>query len=100
MLRGLFQLSDLGLLLFVLLHPLLIAAFLFHGVETVIAGVKLRFAVFDLNDPVHGAVQKVAVMGDGHHGAPELLDVGLQPLRSVEIQMVGRLVQQQDVRIL
>ena len=92
--------GDLGLLLFVLLHPFLIAAFFFHRVEAVIAGVKLRFAVFDLNDPVHGAVQKVAVMGDGHHGAPEFLDIGLQPLRSVKVQMVGRLIQQQNVRIL
>ena len=98
--RRLFQLGDLGLFLFILLHPLLIAAFFFHRVEAVIAGVKLRFAVFDLNDPVHGAVQKVAVMGDGHHGAPEFLDIGLQPLRSVKVQMVGRLIQQQNVRIL
>ena len=38
LLRGFLQLGDLGLLLFVLLHPLLIAAFLFHRVEAVIAG--------------------------------------------------------------
>ena len=85
LLRRLFQLGDLGLFLFILLHPLLIAAFFFHRVEAVIAGVKLRFAVFNLNDPVHGAVQKVAVMGDGHHGTPEFLDIGLQPLRSVKV---------------
>ena len=39
-------------------------------------------------------------MGDGHHRAPKFLDVGLQPLGSVEVQVVGGLVQQQDVRVL
>ena len=100
LLRRFFQLGDLGLFLFVLLHPLLIAALLLHSVKAVIAGVELRLAVFDLNDPGHGAVQEVAVMGDGHHGAPELLDVVLQPLGGVEVQVVGGLVQQQDICVL
>ena len=100
LLRRLFQLGDLGLLLFVLLHPLLIAAFFFHRVEAIVTGVELRLAVFNLDHSGHGAIQKIAVMGNGHHGAPEFLDIGLQPLRSVKVQMVGRLIQQQNVRIL
>ena len=51
LLRRLFQLLDLSLLLQVLLHPLLIAALLLHGVKAVIAGIKLRLAVRHLNDP-------------------------------------------------
>ena len=51
LLRCLFQLLDLGLLLQILLHPLLIAALLLHGVKAVIAGIKLRLAVRHLNDP-------------------------------------------------
>ena len=100
LLRRMLQLLDLGLLLQVLLHALLIAALLFHGVKAVVSAVKLRLAVLDLNDPGDDAVQEIAVMGNGHHSAPETADVLLQPLRGVEVQMVGRLVQQQDVRIL
>ena len=38
-------------------------------------------------------------MADGHHGAVEFAQVFLQPLRSLQIQMVGRLVQQQDIGV-
>ena len=100
LLRRFFQLSDLGLFLFILLHPLLITALFFHGVEAIVAGVELRLAVFNLDHSGHGAIQKIAVMGNGHHRPPELLDVIFQPLCGMEIQMVGWLVQQQDIRIL
>ena len=100
LLRRLLQLLDLGLLLFVLLHPLLVAAFLLHGVEAVVPAVELRPAVLDLDDPGDGAVQEVPVVGDGDHRAVESPDVLLQPLGGVEVQVVGGLVQQQDVRVL
>ena len=83
LLGGLFQLLDLGLLLQILLHPLLIAALLFHGVEAVIAAVKLRLAVQHLDDAGHGAVQEIAVMADGHHRAVEPAEVFLQPFRGL-----------------
>ena len=97
---SLFQLLNLGLFLLILLHPLLEAPFLFHGIEAVISAVKLRLAVLNLNDPGHDPVQEIAVMGDGHHRPPEGADILLQPLRGMEVQVVGRLVQQQDIRIL
>ena len=100
LLGGLFQLPDLGLLLHVLLHALLIAPLLFHGVEAVIPAVKLRLAVQDLYDAGDGAVEKVAVMGDGDDGAAKFGDVLLQPHGGLQIQMVRRLVQQEDVRVL
>ena len=100
LLRRLLQLCDLGLLFFVLLHPLLVATFLLHGVEAVIPAVKLRFPVLDLDDPGDGAVQEIPVVGDGDHRAVERANVLLQPLGCVEVQVVGGLVQQQDVRVL
>ena len=39
-------------------------------------------------------------MGDGEHRAPEAGHIVLQPLHRVQIQVVRRLVQQEDVRIL
>ena len=56
LLGALFKLGNLGLLLFVLLHPLLIAALFFHRVEAVVAAVKLRLAVEHLDDAGDGAV--------------------------------------------
>ena len=100
LLRRLFQLLNLSLLLLVLLHALLKAALLFHGVKTIVAAVKFRLAVQHLNDACHCAVQKVAVVGNCHHRAPEGADIVLQPLGGMEVQVVGRLVQQQDVRVL
>ena len=83
LLGRLFQLLDLRLLLQILLHPLLIAAFLLNGVKAVIPAVKLRLTVLYLDDPRHGAVEEIAVVADGHHGAPEFAEVLLQPLRGL-----------------
>ena len=100
LLRRLFQLLDLGLLLEVLLHALLVAALLFNGIKAVVAAVKLRLAVQDLDDAGDGAVQEIAVVGDGDHGAPEGADILLQPLGGLKVQVVGGLIQQENVRIL
>ena len=98
--RRLLELADLGLLLLVLAELLLVPPLLLDGVEGVVAGVKLRLAVADLDDPADGPVQEVAVVADGHHRALEAADIVLQPLHGVEIQVVGGLVQEKDVRVL
>ena len=100
LLRRFFQLLDLGLLFQVLLHLLLIAALLFDGIEAVIAAVKRGLAVQHLDNAVDGAVEEIAVMGNGNHRTAEGADILLQPLRGLQVQMVGRLIQQQDVRVL
>ena len=100
LLGGLLQLLDLGLLLLILALALFKAALLLHGVKAVVSGVKFRLAPLDLNDPVHHLVQEVAVVGHGEHGAFELLQILLQPLGGPQVQVVGGLVQQQDVRVL
>ena len=99
-LDGLLQLLNFGLFLQVLLHALLIAPLFFHSVEAIIARIELRLSVLDLNDTRDGAVEKIAVVADGDHRAAELAEVFLQPFRSLQVQVVGRLVQQEDVRIL
>ncbi len=45
------------------------------------------------------AVQEVAVMGDDDHRAVSRVEHILQPADGMDIQVVGRLVQQQDVRV-
>ena len=94
------ELPDLGLLLLILPHFLQIAALLLHGVEAVVAVVELRVAVQNLDDAGDGAVQEIAVVRDGDDRALERGKVFLQPLDGVEVEVVGRLVEQQNVRVL
>ena len=100
LLRRCLQLRDLGLLLLVLLQPLLVPPLLLLHIEGVIAGVELRLAVVDLHHSSDYLVQKPPVMGDRQHGSLEVFQVVLQPLGGVQVQMVGRLIQQEDIRIL
>jgi hypothetical protein len=51
-----------------------------------------------LQDPLGHIVQKVAIMGHGNNGAGIALQMMLQPGDRFGVQMVGRLVEQQNVR--
>ena len=81
---SLFELSDLGLFLFVLAHPLKVAPLLFHRIEAVVAAVELRLAV------EHHARHIVAV---GLHevimqAAVLILQIGLQDERMDKVELL------------
>ena len=97
---GLLQLLYLGLVLFVLLQLLVEAALPLHGVEAVVAGVELRAAVDYLDAALSYGVQEISIVAYCQHRAAEVGDVVLQPLGGAQIQVVRRLVQQKDVRVL
>src|SRR5713101_5299560 len=54
-------------------------------------------AAVELEDPAGHVVEEVAVVGDGHHGAGEFLEMALQPGHRFGVEMVGRFVEQQHV---
>ena len=54
----------------------------------------------DLPDPGADIVQEIAVMADDQHGTGIALEVILQPFHGGKIQVVGGLVQNQDIRLL
>jgi len=58
------------------------------------------FATVEFEDPAGHMVEEVTVVGDGDDGALVLLQVALQPLDALGIEVVGRLVEEQDVRLL
>ncbi len=62
-----------------------------------VAGVGQQLAPVQLHDAGGHVVQKRAVVGDGDDGALELNQQALQPFNRVQVQMVGRLVQQQHI---
>ena len=93
------QLLQLRLFLLVLLHLQVKPRLLFVHVERVVAGVEFRVAVRDLDHPLGDLIDEITVVGNGKHRPPEILNIPFQPLHASQIQMVGRLVQKQDVRL-
>ena len=97
--HGVGEALQLRLLLLVLPQLLQVALLFFHRIEGVVPGIEFRLAVLQLHDPRNGLVQKVAVMGDDQHRALVMADVILQPFRGVQVQVVRRLVQEQNFSI-
>ncbi len=56
-------------------------------------------AAVQFQDPAGDVVEEVAVMGDGDDGAGEVVEELLQPGHRFGVQMVGRLVEQDHVRL-
>ncbi|EFK95644.1 conserved hypothetical protein, partial [sediment metagenome] len=57
-------------------------------------------AVVELQDPGRDVVEEVAVVGHQHDGAVVLLQVVLEPGHRLGVEVIGRLVEQQQVRSL
>ncbi len=53
-----------------------------------------------LHDAGDDAVEEIAVVGDGQDGPLEFFDIALEPLHRVHVEVVRRLVEQQDIRLL
>ena len=64
----------------------------------VVALVGLQLLVLDLQDAPAGGVDEVAVVGNHQQGTGVLLQPLLQPQGRVQVQVIGRLVQQQHIR--
>ena len=56
-------------------------------------------AAVELRDAGGDRVEKAPVVRDADHGAGETLQQRLEPRDGAEVEMVGRLVEQQDVRV-
>ena len=63
----------------------------------VVALERDALAAVELEDPAGDVVEEVAIVGHGHDGALVLLEVALQPGDRLGVEVVGRLVEQQQV---
>src|SRR5437867_3985752 len=54
-------------------------------------------AAVELQDPARDVVEEVAVVGDRHHGARVLLEVTLEPRHRLGVEVVGGLVEQEQL---
>mmetsp|Transcript_9665 Transcript_9665/g.39370 ORF Transcript_9665/g.39370 Transcript_9665/m.39370 type:complete len:205 (-) Transcript_9665:497-1111(-) len=82
-----------------LLGTLLLLQALCLGLEPfgIVAAEGDAHAAVQLEDPAGHVIEEVAVVRDRHHGAREAVEVVLQPGHRLCIEVVGRLVQQQQV---
>ena len=70
------------------------------AVKAVVAArVEGQLAPFQMNDAVHCLVEQVAVVRNQKHLVRIARHVGFQPQRTFQIEVVGRFVQQQEVRL-
>ena len=65
----------------------------------VVALVGVARAAVELEDPPGDVVEEVAVVGDGHDGARVLVEEALEPGDALGVEVVGGLVEEQDVRL-
>ncbi len=69
-------------------------------VGRVVALVRVGPPAIELEDPLGHVLQEVAVVGDRDDGPRVLLQVLLEPLDALGIEVVGRLVEEQEVGLL
>ncbi len=70
-----------------------------HQVFGEVAGKAHQPATVEFEDAAGDGVEEGAVVGDHHHGAGEVADQTLQPEDAVDVEVVGRLVEQQQIRL-
>ena len=63
----------------------------------IIASIGIQFAMADFQDTVGYAVQEITVMRYHDHSSPKSPEKILQPRYHLSVQVVGRLVQNQDI---
>ena len=68
--------------------------------QVVIAGEEFRDPVRQVNRALYDAIKEIAVVADDEHCALEAQEVFLQPFGGAQVEVVRRLVEQQDVRVL
>ena len=73
-----------------------LAPVLFVGLEVALADVHITIS-FEGDDVRRQAIEKPAIVRDHHHGACEAGDALLQRSQRVDVEIVGRLVEEQQI---
>jgi hypothetical protein len=74
--------------------------FRFFQPSGVVAFVGHAAPAVELEDPTGHVVQEIAVVRHQHHRSGIVLEEALQPGHRLGVEMVGRLVQQQEIGLL
>ncbi len=77
---------------------LLFLLFLFFEVVGIAPGKTLHRAAINFDDATGHTIQKVAVVRDEQERARVLREVGFKPRHGINIEMIGRLIEDQQIR--
>ena len=64
----------------------------------VVTAVRVRRAVLEVDDAIHHAIEELAIVRDQQQRARIFAQPGFQPQDGVEVEVIGRLVEQQQIR--
>ena len=67
--------------------------------EVIVAGIDLDFSIIDIRHMSADLVQEIAIMGDDDYCVLEAGEKAIQPGDGLQVELVGRLVQKQDIRV-
>ena len=73
---------------------------LFLKVGRVVALIREVLSAVEFEHPFHHVIEEITVVGDHQHRAGIFFEMVFQPLDALGIEVVGRLVEQQDRRLL
>ena len=68
--------------------------------SAVVSRVVHELPAVDLGDPGDHAIEEIPIVGDQDHGVGIGFEVGLEPVPRLQVQVVGGLVEEQQVRLL
>ena len=91
------EVLDFALLVFVGREVLLVAGLFLDEVVVVVAAVAVEMLARDFDHAIADGVEEGAVMGDDEQGAGVIGEVGLEPAEGLEVEVVGRLVEHEEV---
>ena len=98
--RELLKRGDFLLLILIGGKLLLFARNLFHEIFIVVSAVAVQAGVRDFHDGIHELIQELPIMGDHEDRAGIVAEIFLKPDERFEIEMIGRFVEQQKIRLL
>ena len=91
------EVLDFALLVFVSGEVLLVAGFFLDEVVVIVAAVTVEVLARDFDHAVADGVEEGAVMGDNKQGSGVIAEVGLEPAERLEVEVVGRFVEHEEV---
>ena len=94
------QAVDLTLLVLVGCGVLFVARYFFHEEIIVVPAVAIQPCARDLDDPADELIQEIPVVRNHHDRAGIIAEMLAKPDERFEIEMVCRLVEQQQIRLL
>ena len=68
-----------------------------RGEGRIAAAIERELAAIEMQDVIHAGVEQIPIVADHHHRMGVAAEVVVQPQRPLEVEVVGRLVQQEEV---